>query len=967
MIGKTVSHYKIIEKLGGGGMGIVYKAQDLKLNRFVALKFLPPHLTTREEEKQRFIHEAKAASAFQHHNICTIHEIDETDDGQLFICMDLYEGETLREKIKRNPLKIDEAVDIAQQILQGLKKAHQKGIIHRDIKPANIFITEDGVAKILDFGLAKLSGQTQLTRTGTTIGTVAYMSPEQSTGDDVDHRTDIWSLGVILYEMITGKLPFKGDYEQAMVYSIIHSEPQSLIDNSDTDPELHQIVYRILMKDPNSRYSSAEDLLRDLIAYKKKKTGAAAGTSVPGSPIRFLRKPRFALPVILAIILISVFLLWLFHRKAKIKWAEEKALYEIEQLRDEMNWIGAYKVLKEAEKYISGEPKFIEIKSMLATKFTILTDPPGADVYIREYSDINGLWELLGKTPIDSIEMPYRCFYLMKIIKSEYDTVLAVADTYYDTLFRKLFPEGTIPSGMVYVEGYGDELSGDYIKEKNGFFLDRYEVTNKQFKAFIDNGGYRKPEYWKHKFIRDGKTLSWEEAMTEFIDKTGRPGPATWEASDFPDGQDNYPVRGVSWYEAAAYAEFSGESLPTANHWDSGAGICLDHFFYMFGDKIKPISNFNGLGPHPVGKYKGTNLFGAYDMAGNVREWCWNETKKGRIITGGAWNDAYYLYEYWSQLPPFDRSPENGFRCAIYIEKENIPEDAFQLIDLGSGSDYSQEKPVSDEIFRIYKNQFLYDKTELDSRTEEKDDSPVDWILEKVTFNAAYGNERVIAYLFLPKNVNPPFQTLIFFPGSYAFNSEENPVDQKATNWFIDFLLKNGRAVMYPVYKGTFERYDGVINDSAYRTHQYSEWLIIWTKDFRRSIDYLESRADIDTNKIGFYGQSWGGELGGIIPAVENRLKVNILIVGGFGGRAFDEVAQINYVSRIKIPTLMLNGKYDRLFPPETSANPFFDLLGTPEKDKRICFYETGHFVPKSELIKETLNWLDKYFGPPNN
>ena len=221
MIGKTICHYKIIEKLGAGGMGVVYKAEDTKLKRTVAIKFLPPELTRDPESKQRFIREAQSASALEHPNICNIHEIDQTDDGQLFIVMACYEGENLRKKIKGKLSKIEEVIDIAIQIIHGLKKAHEKEIVHRDIKPANIFITDDGFVKILDFGLAKLSGRTRLTQTGKTMGTVAYMSPEQTCGEKVDQRTDIWSLGVIIYEMITGQVPFKGDYEQALAYSIV--------------------------------------------------------------------------------------------------------------------------------------------------------------------------------------------------------------------------------------------------------------------------------------------------------------------------------------------------------------------------------------------------------------------------------------------------------------------------------------------------------------------------------------------------------------------------------------------------------------------------------------------------------------------------------------------------------------------------------------------------------------------------
>jgi serine/threonine protein kinase len=198
MIGTVITHYKILEHLGGGGMGVVYKARDLKLDRPVALKFLPPDLTRDPEAKQRFVHEAKAASALQHNNICVVYDIDETDDGQMFISMGYLEGETLKKKIERAPLKIGEAVEFAIQVAQGLTKAHEHGIVHRDIKPANIMITSDGLAKIVDFSLAKLSGRTILTKTGSTIGTAAYMSPEQARGESVDHRTDIWSMGVLL-------------------------------------------------------------------------------------------------------------------------------------------------------------------------------------------------------------------------------------------------------------------------------------------------------------------------------------------------------------------------------------------------------------------------------------------------------------------------------------------------------------------------------------------------------------------------------------------------------------------------------------------------------------------------------------------------------------------------------------------------------------------------------------------------
>jgi serine/threonine protein kinase/tetratricopeptide (TPR) repeat protein len=277
MIGQTISHYRILERLGGGGMGVVYKAQDLKLNRVVALKFLPPEFSRDPEAKQRFIHEAQAASALDHNNICTIHEIGETDDGQMFIAMACYEGETLKKKIEHGLLKIEEALDIAIQIAQGLEEAHKHQIVHRDIKPANVLITASGVVKIVDFGLVEIAGRSRVTKEGMTVGTTAYMSPEQAQGEKVDQRTDIWSLGVVMYEMVTGRLPFPGKYEQAIVYRILHEEPEAITSlRSNVPMELERIVKKAVAKNPEDRFQNTGDILVDLKSLRR---GLESGVS----------------------------------------------------------------------------------------------------------------------------------------------------------------------------------------------------------------------------------------------------------------------------------------------------------------------------------------------------------------------------------------------------------------------------------------------------------------------------------------------------------------------------------------------------------------------------------------------------------------------------------------------------------------------------------------------------------------
>lgn len=271
MVGKTISHYKILEKLGEGGMGVVYKAHDLKLDRDVAIKFLSASHTPTELDKTRFIHEARAASALEHQNICTIHEIDETPDGQLFLVMPCYEGTSLNEKIEKGPLSISEAIDIAIQIADGLQAANEKGIVHRDIKSSNIFITSKGQVKVMDFGLARSAGMTRVTKTGMTIGTVPYMSPEQAQGEKIDHRTDIWSLGVILYELITGRLPFRSEYSEAIVYSILNEEPEPVTGiRSGVPMDLERIIQKCLNKATDERYQTARDIIADLRHVQRK-------------------------------------------------------------------------------------------------------------------------------------------------------------------------------------------------------------------------------------------------------------------------------------------------------------------------------------------------------------------------------------------------------------------------------------------------------------------------------------------------------------------------------------------------------------------------------------------------------------------------------------------------------------------------------------------------------------------------
>jgi len=968
-------------------MGVVYKAEDTKLKRTVALKFLPPGLDSDSQALNRFIHEAQAASALDHPNICTIYEIGETEDGQSFIAMACYEGETLKERIAPPPspplskggikggLSIDESISIVIQIAKGLARAHEKGIIHRDIKPANIMITERGDVKVLDFGLAKLAGQTRFTRTATTMGTVAYMSPEQARGEEADQCSDIWSLGVVLYEMLSGQLPFKGEFEQAMIYAIINEEPPDITAQKGEIPdELVQIVNKALTKESEKRYQSMTELLDDIQQLRGVPTIQERALNFK----EVIKTPKFMLPAVTLLIFLVLITVWWRDRNVKIRWAIEEAIPQIEQIVEGTYLAGlapAYELATEAQKYIPDNPKLLELIAQSTVVTSITSDPSRANVYMKGYGKPEEEWEFVGVTPIDSIRLA-RDFFRFKFEKEGFQTVLAVDLTFFlggegwisVTVHRVLTPDSLIPDDMIRIPAR--ETIFGKIPD---FFIDKFEVTNRQFKTFIDSGGYTNSAYWKYPFIRDGKELTREEALSLFKDATGRPGPATWYAGDYPEGQDDFPVTGVSWYEAAAYAKFIGKEIPTITHWRLACGLDKIIGVTLYPSYLYPMSNFKDVGAERVGSNMGITFYGAYDMAGNAREWCLNETTpENRSICGGAWDDAPYVVENITQASNFDRSSKNGFRCAMYLDTTKIPPGVFQLWTGYSKTwNYKNIPRVSDEVFQIYKDQFSYSKDPLDARIDAIDSTNKDWIVENVSYNTAYNNERMYANLYIPRNTSKPFQTIIYFPGTFAFfytsvDTRENWYQFQLTN----FIIKNGRAVIIPAYKGTYGRNveDAFKIYAGKPNRRYVEYLIQVIKDFRRTIDYLESRPDINHEKLAYYGFSWGGLWAPMITAVEDRLKVSILPLAGLRAYGNNDIHPagdpLNYVSRVRIPTLILSGKYDITFPYDTVVKPMFDLLGTPIEDKKNIIYETDHFIPRNELIRETLAWLDKYLGP---
>jgi dienelactone hydrolase len=418
------------------------------------------------------------------------------------------------------------------------------------------------------------------------------------------------------------------------------------------------------------------------------------------------------------------------------------------------------------------------------------------------------------------------------------------------------------------------------------------------------------------------------------------------------------PVSGLSWYEAAAYAAWADKELPTVFHWSRVA-------FTVGASQVPAQSNFSNRGPVAAGSTAGLNRFGARDLGGNVREWAQNESnRKGQhFILGGGWDDPPYAFTDAYTQDAFDRSGTNGFRCMRYLEPEDNLDDLARTIDLPF-RDFLNETPVSDDVFAIYLRQFAYDRTPLQAEVEEDRQMPSGLRRQKITFDAAYGGERMMAYLFLPEGGSPPYQAVVLFPGSGSIHTRSSAdLDLRRT----DFIVKSGRAILYPILKGTYERGGELNSDYQAETAAYKDYVIRWVKDLARSIDYLETREDIDGDRIGYYGTSWGGAMGAIMPAAEPRFKAVVLYVAGLMfQKALPEADQINYLPRVTQPTLMLNGELDFFFPVETSQKPMFELLGTPPEHKQYRVYPGGHSAPRVEVIKESLGWFDRYLGPPD-
>jgi dienelactone hydrolase len=662
---------------------------------------------------------------------------------------------------------------------------------------------------------------------------------------------------------------------------------------------------------------------------------------------------------------------WFLSRDTDTDWLETVALPDIEARLAVGDWQGAYAITREAEARMPQAPELEELWPRLSWRTTIESDPAGATVFRQPFDRSDEQWEVLGRTPLEDVRFPYGLSRVRLELEGYRTLHRAVGGAFVNwrelgALSRTgslrglvgpetfvLDTEETLPDGKVRISGWNLRLDGEDL-ELADYFLDRYEVTNARFKAFVDAGGYQRSSLWDP-IVLGGDTIDWVEAGDLFTDRTGQPGPSTWQAGDYPEGQDDFPVSGVSWYEARAFARFAGEELPTAHHWRRGLAPATLPW-------LLPESNFDGAGSRSGRESRAMSYTGAFDMAGNVREWTATRLGDEYVVLGGSWNDPYYVVgEDNTAAPPLDRSPGNGFRLVMTHDEPGVAAQVRAPLTARSNLPHRfTRQPTSNEIYEAYGRLFDYEQGPLNVTSDDPVESR-SWIRERITFDAGYGGERTVLYLYVPTVGSPPFHTVVYWPGWDTFRLDS--VDEYFAKQ-ADFLLKSGRAVAFPVYLGSFERGDGTprppFNSTAYRDNA-----IAGVKDLRRTLDYLETRHDVDHRTIAFYGYSWGGVNGPTALAREPRLRSAVIYVGMLPDLdETPEVDPVNSLPRVEVPLLLLSGEFDALVPVE-NARRYFELLGTPEDRKRHVITPAGHFVPRDVLIRETLGWLDTYQGRP--
>ena len=948
--------YRLDRELGQGGMATVYLAHDLKHDRDVAIKVLKPELA-QSLTGERFLREIAITARLNHPHILALLDSGADASGELlYYVMPVSTGQSLRDRLAAaGALPVADALRIACDVTEALVHAHAHDVVHRDIKPDNILLS-DGHAIVVDFGIAKAVGTARdaatLTSAGTSLGTPAYMAPEQAAGEvDVDHRADVYAVGAVLYEMITGAPPFVGTFQQIVVAKMTKDGPTLDTRGSAVSPTLARLVARCMARDPAQRPPTADALLIELRALTQQSASAL---------LRLTRTTLIASSVVLSALVVLGFL---FVRDRRARWVRDTAVPEIARLVEADQLDSAFAMAQRAESRAPGDSVLRGVWGDIALTQRFLSEPTGATVTRAALSDTTR-WIPVGTTPTEPVRIPRNAwFYRYTLPGYRPVTVMGarLGGSYAPIPSPvALQKTGDPDSGMVLLRGhrlvgtlYG--LSSTDTLDLGDFLMDKLEVTNAQYKAFVDAGGYADARWWDSTIVRGGRAVTRNDAMTQFIDATGRPSPATWEGGAPKPGTEELPVGGISWYEARAYARFVRKELPTVLEWNAAAIPEAARW-------VVPNGRYNTDSPVRGGAARGVSPRGIFDMAGNVREWTANAREPGsRYILGGGFSDPAYLFSEVYSQPEFDRSAINGMRLVKRINA--APDLARALAPIPrTGRDAVHAIPVDDATFRGFLALYDYDRTPLNAQVTSRDTTPADWIREDIAFDLPAGKGRMAAVLFLPKRVRSPYQTVVVWPASDVFVLRDT---RRLSMSFVDYLARSGRAVLYPIYEHTYGRGTPLGADVPSVSIEHRDQVLRWVTEMRRSIDYVFSRSDIDTTRLAYVGTSWGARNGGTAIAIEPRIRTAILSVPGINANAVrPEEDPVNFLPRIRIPVLMLSGRYDSVFPYESSQVPFLRLLGSPPGAKKQVLFEGGHFLPRPMWVSESTRWLDQQFGP---
>ena len=956
--------YTIRRELPGGGMSRVFVAHDESLGRDVVVKVLSPRLAL-GVSADRFARETRLAAALQEPHIVPVLSAGLTAEGLPWYTMPFVDGASLRARMDAGPVPAAEAAGILRNIAQALAYAHARGVVHRDIKPENVLLSS-GTAMVTDFGIAKALRASRvdapdgtLTEAGISLGTPAYMAPEQAAGGDVDARADLYSWGVVAYELVAGQHPFHDRSAMQLITAHMTERPQELremLGERSRDPlalTIAELAMRCLEKEPEARLASADDLVVRL---------SEAGSRGTGRTSR----------VVMAVAVIALLAAGL--AAAGLWWSRGEAravasLPRIQALAADGDYRAAWDLAAAAQRHLGGDSAFAAVRAEISNEISIRSTPAGAAVYLTAFGDStiadSADGTPIGTTPIERHVVPRGDYRLVlrlpgylpaRRIVTRYLTPsegMNPADRHIE-LDISLTREGAVPEEMEAVPGgryaiVGHDIGRGTSTDLAPFAIDRFEVSNARYAEFVRSGRY----------------------PAGFVDRTGLPGPRGWRNGDPPADRLDHPVTGVSWQEAAAYCEWRGARLPTLFEWEKASrdgrssrrGVLMPWGQYDARTAGVTRANFAGGGTVPVNSFPfAISPYGVYNMAGNVKEWLANRVGEGWATVGGSWQDAHYLFNQVGSQSG-GGSPAIGFRCAQALGALGNGTSG-GAGDQGAGPLPAAPKPpvyqpVDRAEFERLLSHYRYDPVAPNARGGTVTETP-DWIRERIWIDGQRG-DSILIYLYLPRSAEPPFQTLVHIPSSGGFAA---PIPQLVEEVF-EGQIKAGRAIVAPVLTGMVERQQEPFTRVDPGSVEFRDRMVRHATEMRLAMDYAAVRPDIDSTRLAYLAVSFGAGSRIGFAAVDPRFRAVVLLGAGVDERVqptLPEASNVNFAPYIAAPKLVINGRHDEEHPWQTRGKVMWDLLREP---KELLLVEgAGHLVPAESRTAEINAFLDRTLGP---